>query len=90
MNKHTTKGRQFHKDAFGIDCLYWDDLTDEEKDQVTETYLCIRETECGYGRDTPEFLEENPGEIGEGVKCCRFYIPYDETLAQTGYLEVDI
>lgn len=60
--------------------LCWNDLTTNEKIQATETYLSIREAECEYSRDTPEFLEENPSGA-DGVKNCSFERENDGYIA---------
>lgn len=67
----------------GVEELSWDDLTDEEKKQATETYISIRETEEGRSRD--EVNDDYPEPIDpEFVKGCTFFRNKD------GYIEVNI
>ena len=63
----------------------WNDLTEAEKAQATESYVCIREEEEQRSRD--EVTDEYPYPIDPAnVECCRgFY-----RNLETGYIFVDI
>lgn len=51
--------------------LNWNDLTNVEKAQAKETYLCIREQEENRSRD--EFTDDYPDPMCAcGVVCCKF------------------
>ena len=61
----------------------WEDLTLEQKEQATETYLILRETEEGRGRN--ETNPDYPDPIDpKGVESCTFSILGD------GYVQVNI
>lgn len=65
------------------DYIYWEDLSPAEKEQATETYICIRECEEQRSRDevTNTYAELiNPS----NVECCKFIRQED------GYVIVDI
>ena len=63
--------------------LSWNDLTEMEKAQATESYIWIREQEEQRQRD--EITEEYPEPINpDGVTCCRF------ERMEDGYIYVDI
>ena len=63
----------------------WDDLTEAEKEQARESYICIREEEECRNRD--ELTEKYPYPINSDcVECCKgFYRDLE-----TGYIFVDI
>lgn len=61
--------------------LTYNDLTDDEKMQVTETYVCIREHEEGRNRN--EINNDYPEPIDPtGVENCKFH------RTDYGYVEV--
>lgn len=63
--------------------LSWNDLTEAEKEQVANTYLCIREGE--EQRDRNEVTEEYPEPMDwRAVKGCRF------ERQNNGYVDVII
>ena len=63
--------------------LSWNDLTDAEREQVINTYLCIREEE--EQRDRNEVTEEYPELMDwRAVKGCRF------ERQNNGYIDVII
>ena len=64
--------------------INWNDLTDVEKEQVINTYLCIREEEEEQ-RDRNEVTEEYPEPMDwRYVKTCRF------ERQDNGYVDVII
>ena len=66
-----------------IETVIWDDLKDYEKEQVINTYLCIREVE--EGRDRNEVTQDYPEPMDwRFVKGCRFL------RNGNGYVEVII
>ena len=63
--------------------LYWNDLSEAEKFQATETYVYIRE--CEEERDRNQITNEYPKPIDpKGVECCTFFREDD------GYITVII
>lgn len=53
--------------------LHWNDLTEAEKEQAKESYICLREYEEDRNRDD---VTSNPDYdypiTGDGVESCRF------------------
>lgn len=69
----TYDGHRYYND-YVVDVsenLFWDDLTDEEKQIVIERYICVREAEEGRSRD--EINNDYPNYINaDFVRACEF------------------
>lgn len=65
--------------------LRWNDLTEEEKEQATESYIAVREWEEERNRDdvTSNTDYDNPIDV-DMLECCRF------KRTESGYIEIYI
>lgn len=75
---YKARGLHWHKTEW----LKWDDLTDEEKEQATESYICFRE--CEEERSREEIAKEYGKNFADCVKDCQFERQED------GYIFVNI
>lgn len=68
-----------------MEWLTWDDLTEAEKEEAKESYICIREYEEERNRND---ITSNPDYdypiTADGIECCKF-----ERMA-SGYIFVNI